>query len=83
MFKICVQKFLDERIVEALHFVRRADGENAAFVDDGDAVGHAEREVAVVRHHQRRDVNALAGDWRISSPMTTAESGSSSLVGSS
>jgi hypothetical protein len=33
--------------------------DDAAFVDDGDAVGHAEREVAVVRNDDGRDVDAL------------------------
>jgi hypothetical protein len=30
-------------------------GDNPAVDDDGDAVGHAEGQVAVVRHHERRD----------------------------
>jgi len=52
VFKVGVQKTLDERVVEALHFIRCPDGENAAFVDDGNSVGHAKCEVAVVRHHE-------------------------------
>ena len=58
-FEVGVQKFLNERVVEPLHFLRRADGQDAARVDDRDTVGHPERQVAVMRHHQRGDVDAL------------------------
>ena len=60
VFEVSVQKFLDERVVEPFHLVGRADGQDASVVDDRDAVGDAERQVAVMRHDQRRDVDALA-----------------------
>jgi len=41
-------KILDSRIVETLHLVRRADGDDAAFTDDRDAVGDAKGQVAVM-----------------------------------
>ena len=58
-FEVCVQKFLDHRIIKIFHFVGRANGHDTAFVDDGNPVGHAKRQVAVVRDDQRRDVNGF------------------------
>jgi len=48
-FEVLRSKFLDERVVEAFHLVGRADGDDAAFVDDGDTVGTPNARVAVMR----------------------------------
>src|SRR5258706_10932479 len=43
-----VEKILHQGFGIAFHFVRRGDGEDLAFVNDRDAVGDAESQVAVV-----------------------------------
>jgi hypothetical protein len=48
-FEIGMEELLDQWIRVLLHRVGRADGENPALVDDGDAVGHAEGEVPIMR----------------------------------
>jgi len=72
---------LDERVIETLYFIRRADGENAASLMTAmrSATPNASR---VVRYDERRDLNAPLEVENFLA-MTTAESGSSSLVGSS
>ena len=59
IFKSGVEKFLDEGIGFVFYVIRRINGQDAAFVDDCDAVGKAEGEVAVVRDDERSDVDAV------------------------
>jgi len=59
-FEIGVQKFVDHGIGE--EFLTSSGVPMARmrpFVDDGDAVGDSEREVAIVRDDQRGHVNAF------------------------
>jgi hypothetical protein len=51
-FEICTQKPADDRVGMLFDFPGFTDGEDAPLVDDGEAIGHTEREIAVVRHHE-------------------------------
>src|ERR1017187_2046586 len=54
-----MEELLDEWVRVMVYLLRRADGENPALVDDGDAIGHAEGQVPIMRNHQRGDVNPV------------------------
>src|SRR6266436_5003965 len=54
------QELPDQRFRAVFHLTGRADGQNTAFVNDRDAIGHAEGQVAIMRHHQRSDMDPLA-----------------------
>ena len=50
---------MDQPIGVLLHLVRRADRQNSALVDDGDAISHPEREVPIMRDDQRSNADPL------------------------
>src|SRR5262245_36573124 len=54
-----MQKSLNEWILFLFHFVGSADGQNAALMDDCDAVGHTKCQVTIMRDNQRRDMDAF------------------------
>ena len=56
--KIGLEELLDERVGMAPDLIGRADGQDPALVDDGDAVGHAKGQFTIVRHDERRDADA-------------------------
>src|SRR4051812_44668852 len=58
-FEINSQKFLHERVGAAPHFLGGPEGENVSFVHDRDAIGHAKSQITIVRHDNRRDLDAL------------------------
>src|SRR5436190_1607119 len=57
--KAGVQEFLDERFGTVFDLVRSADDHKATVINNGDAIGDAEREIAVMGHDQGSDVNPL------------------------
>src|SRR4051812_27609885 len=58
-FEINGQKLLHEWIGIAAHFVRRAERENVSFVHHRDAIGHTKSQITIVRHDNRRDLDAF------------------------
>src|SRR6266404_4633381 len=54
-----MEKFLDQGLGTAFDFSGTANGEQPTVVDDGNAVGDAEGQFAVVRNHEGSDANSL------------------------
>jgi hypothetical protein len=47
-----MEKLTNDGVGAAFHRFRRSYGQNPDFVDDGNTVGNAKSEVAIVRHHK-------------------------------